>query len=138
MQAEVSDPSEKRNQDLGGEGEALAADFLVRNGYQVREKNYRCRLGEVDLIVEKRFGPKKLRKISFVEVKTRRTVESVALHEVISSSKRRHISRVAQHYITAQGLQEIDADFAVILIDFSSGKPQIELLEDAFTLAWGY
>jgi putative endonuclease len=121
---------------FGGEGEDLAASFLKSKGFQVRERNYRCRLGEVDLIIERRSS--RGRRITFVEVKTRRSTEGVSPRELISIGKQRHISRVAQHYLASLHLQEVDSDFAVLLIDFSSGQPEFEWIENAFDLAWGY
>ncbi len=117
---------------LGRLGETTAEAFLHGKGYRILERNYRCRLGEVDLIVEKEGT------IHFVEVKTRRSVDSVSPLELISKGKQRHISRVAQHYLASRRWQERSADFAVLLIDWSHSKPVCELIEGAFDLAWGY
>lgn len=117
---------------LGRDGEDLAASFLRSQGYRIRERNFRCRLGEVDLIVEKNG------KILFVEVKTRRSVDSVSPLELVPHGKQVHISKVAQHYVAAKHLDDVPADFAVLIVDVSHGEPRFEFIEGAFELVWGY
>lgn len=126
--------SELSDRQLGQEGEGLAAQFLKAKGFQILEKNYRCRLGEVDLIVENKD------RLVFVEVKTRRDSQSVSPRELISRSKQVHISKVAQHYLAQKKnqKQENTASFAVLIVDWSSGRPEIEFINDAFDLGWGY
>lgn len=124
--------SDAEKKGLGRDGEDLAARFLVSKGYRIRERNYRCRLGEVDLIIE-RGG-----EILFVEVKTRRSVDAVSPRELIPYGKQVHISKVAQHYVAAKRLYDISADFAVLIVDFSKGAPRFEFIEGAFPLVWGY
>jgi putative endonuclease len=119
---------------LGRDGELLAASYLKDLGYKIIEKNYRCRLGEVDLIVE-REGT-----ITFVEVKTRRSVEAVSPRELVTLPKQRRISKAAQHYLArrAQNTSDMNANFAVLGIDFSGTDPCFEWIEHAFDLAWGF
>ena len=117
---------------LGREGEEVAARYLEKQGFRILERNYRCRLGEVDLIVE-RNGT-----IHFVEVKTRRSTDTVSPLELVPYGKQRHISRVAQHYLAAKRLQDRSADFALLIVDWSRKEPSCELLEGAFDLVWGY
>lgn len=120
------------NKRLGQEGEDLAASYLKNRGYRILERNYRCRLGEIDMIAEKDAD------IHFVEVKTRRSVEAVSPLELISASKKRHISRVAQHYVAAKRLEDRACGFDVLTIDYAGGAPAFEFIEGAFLLAWGY
>jgi putative endonuclease len=117
---------------LGRDGEGLAASYLKGHGYRILEKNFRCRLGEVDLIVERQGT------ITFVEVKTRRSVEAVSPRELVTLPKQRHISRVAQHFLAVRRLRDVNADFGVLAIDFSGPSPQFEWIPKAFDLAWGY
>ena len=117
---------------FGNEGEEIAASFLERQGFQILERNYRCRLGEIDLIVEKD------QKILFVEVKTRHSVQGVSPLELVPYGKQRHISRAAQHYLSSQKGPEKSADFALLIVDCSGKDPVCELIEEAFPLSWGY
>jgi putative endonuclease len=118
--------------ELGRTGEEIAAAFLKKKGFRILEQNYRCRLGEVDLIVEKEDA------ILFVEVKTRRSVDTVSPLELISRGKQFHISRVAQYYLAKKRFQEKSASFALLVVDWSGPAPSVELIENAFLLAWGY
>ena len=126
--------SDAEKKGFGRAGEDLAAQFLRSRGYQILEKNYRCRLGEIDLIVQ----DGKNQDIHFVEVKTRHSVASVSPYELVPYGKQRRISRAAQHYIAAKRLGDVSADFAVLIVDYSQGSPQFELIENAFPLAWGF
>ena len=73
-----------RRQVLGRQGEAVAERYLMKKGYKLVERNYRCAAGEVDLIVLDR------RVIVFVEVKTR---TSVAFGTPAESIHKRKLSR---------------------------------------------
>ena len=117
---------------LGREGEALAAEFLVRQGYRILERNYRCCLGEIDLIAEKGGD------LFFVEVKSRRSLEEVSPFELISDSKQRHLSRVALHYVACNRFHDRNGSFALVAVDYSGPRPQCELVLDIFDLQAGY
>ena len=47
---------------FGERGEVIAWDYLMRRGYRIVEKNYRCKLGEIDIIAEKN------NRLAFIEV----------------------------------------------------------------------
>ena len=79
--------------------ERIAADFLMKQGYEVLEMNYRIRQGEIDIIA--REGSCTV----FVEVKYRAKGESDAL-SAVDYRKQRRISRVALTYITRHRLSE--------------------------------
>ncbi len=115
--------------ELGTAGEDAARRFLEGHGFRILGQNYRCRWGEIDLIARKKDT------IYFVEVKTRRSHDAVSPLELISPSKKRHISKVAQYYLSMLG-EEVSGDFAVIVVDGQSFR--CELVEGAFDLAWGY
>ncbi len=117
---------------LGREGEATASEFLNKQGFRVLERNYRCRLGEVDLIAEKGGD------LFFIEVKTRHDTDTVSPLELIPRAKQVHISKVAQHYYAAKRVGERQGRFALLIADYGKNPPQCELLLDIFDLAWGY
>lgn len=114
---------------LGMAGEEAARRFLEGHGFRILGQNYRCRWGEVDLIARRRDT------IYFVEVKTRRSQDAVSPLELISQSKKRRISKVAQYYLSLLG-EEASGDFAVVIVDGQTFS--CELIEGAFDLAWGY
>ena len=89
-----------------------AACFLKTQGYQILERNYRCKKGEIDLIA--REG----QYLVFVEVKYRSTNESGLPEEAVDLRKQRQISRVAAWYLTEKGLDiYTPCRFDVVAID---------------------
>ncbi len=82
--------------EMGSEYEEKAACFLEERGYQILTRNYRCRLGEIDLIALHNGY------LVFVEVKYRKTAEYGMPVEAVGYKKQRIISKVAQNYISMQ------------------------------------
>ena len=77
---------------IGTKEEALAAAFLEKQGYQILERNFRCRLGEIDLIA--RDGST----LVFVEVKYRKNADFGTPAEAVNRKKQLTICRVADYY----------------------------------------
>lgn len=113
---------------LGAIGEEAAVRFLRRRGYRIRDRNFRCRLGELDLIAEHRGT------IVFVEVKTRTTAEFGAPFEAISPFKQRRLTLLATYYLVRRGLLDRPCRFdAVSVVVSPDGRVQrIDVLPDAF------
>ncbi|MBU1024096.1 YraN family protein [bacterium] len=109
---------------LGKEGEETASEHLANIGYNIVERNYRSRAGEIDIIAEKD------NTIFFVEVKTRRSVE---FKESYSDRQRIRLRKLAQTYVAEK---EIDKQVSFLVLGIS-GDPRssdfrIELIEDNF------
>ena len=85
------------NKEFGALGEKLAAKYLKKNGYKILEKNYKNKLGEIDLIV--RDGDE----IVFVEVKTRSADPYVGGAYSVDRRKQFHILRTAAVYLSESG-----------------------------------
>jgi putative endonuclease len=120
------------HKELGREGELLALDYLKKEGFRLLEKNYRSRQGEIDLVVEKGED------IYFVEVKTRRSFDTVSPYEMISSEKERHLSRVALHYFAKKRVKDRAGIFALLVVDLSKNRPEFEWIPDIFELRGGF
>ncbi len=116
---------------LGDKGEVLAIQFLKSQGYKIMQRNYRVKLGEIDIIAREND------QICFVEVKTRSSERLGSPFEAISSSKQRKMSQVASYYLNSHyAHQEIKARFDVVSILFDeSGNEEIDLCKDAFELS---
>ncbi len=114
---------------LGPWGEKLAGAYLRKKGYRILSQNYRCRSGEIDLIVEDR------KFLVFVEVKLRKSAEFAHAREFVDFRKQQRIKVTAMHYLTAKGTDK-QPRFDVIEIYAPLGtnthKPTINHLEDAF------
>lgn len=102
----------KRKQ--GEDKEALAAAFLEDAGFHILERNFRCRLGEIDLIA------KEASAFVFVEVKYRGTHKAGYPEEAVDQRKQRRIGRVALYYLTTRVRRtDVPCRFDVVAIDGS-------------------
>ena len=121
-------------QEVGAKGEKLAVKFLKRKGYRIVQRNYRCKLGEIDIVAQQSGT------IVFVEVKARQTQEFGPPQYAITAAKKKQISRVALWYIKDKKVTEQTCRFDVIGITFSpeSRKPRVEHIENAFQLSRRY
>jgi len=104
----------------GAAAEALAARFLMARGLSIVGRNYRCRGGEIDLIV--RDG----KTLVFVEVRLRRSQAFGGAAESITATKRRRLRLAAQHYLLGIA-REPPCRFDAILLD-GLGAGNIEWL----------
>jgi putative endonuclease len=119
--------SDDARHQLGGAGERAAAAFLRRKGFSILQHNYRCAIGEIDLVA--RDGDV----VVFVEVKTRRGDDRDDPLDKVHRDKQRRLVRAARHWLTAKRWPEVACRFdAVALIVADEGPPQIEHVEDAF------
>ncbi|MEZ6185699.1 MAG: YraN family protein [Planctomycetota bacterium] len=122
-----SRPSPAPASDAGARGEDLAAAAAVRRGWRVLARNYRCRVGELDLIL--RAG----RALVFVEVKTRRRA-GLGL-EAVTWTKRRRVVRAALDYAGRErvDLGRVPLRFDVCEVVLVPGAaPVLTWHEDAF------
>ncbi|MBW2707690.1 MAG: YraN family protein [Deltaproteobacteria bacterium] len=117
--------------ELGARGEALAFEEVKRLGYEVMAKNYRCPLGEVDLVA------KDGDTLVFIEIKTRKGRPLGFAKEAVNARKQKQISKVALTYMKANHCCDVSARFDVVAISVGSGPPQIEVIKNAFDLAYG-
>jgi len=111
-------------------GEAIASRFLRKNGYKIIEQNYRSELGEIDIIA--RDGDV----LAFVEVKARRTDKYGGPKWAVTPRKQRKISMVALGYLKMTEQMETEARFDVVAIRLRSNHPDIEIIKNAFELAY--
>jgi putative endonuclease len=111
---------------LGADGERLAARWYEAHGYEILDRNWRRREGEVDLIV--RLG----KTVAFCEVKTRSSDRFGSGAESVLEAKQRRIRRLAARWLSeltpASGRERVDVRFDVVSI--TAGR--IEVIEDAF------
>lgn len=121
--------------DIGARGEGFAITFLKKNGYQILEKNYTNRLGEIDIIAKDPSGV-----VTFIEVKTRQTLDFGHPQYSVTGFKRRQISKVALSYLKRLSLLDSEARFDVVAIVLGDNKKpiKIELIKNAFELSSGY
>ena len=110
-------------------GEALAAAYLRKKRYTLVACNYRCRFGEVDLIVQDR------KYVVFVEVKLRKSARFASAMEYVDSRKQKRLRTTAQLWLSLHPTEK-QPRFDVIEIYAPEGlatrRPEIRHWEDAF------
>lgn len=116
----------KERRALGAFGENLAADFLQRKGYKILYKNFKCKLGEVDIIAEDR------KTLVFVEVRTRRDANYGLPMESILWNKKIKLISIAKFYIEKFSLEDRDIRFDVVSILYKKWFTNINIIKDAF------
>src|SRR6476659_6405091 len=111
---------------LGDRGENMAARHLRNLGYKIIVRNFRCELGEIDIIA--RQG----KTLVFVEVKTR-AYDDPTPEEQVNTFKQEQIQKSAQLYLSRYGVPRPPARFDVVAIVWPAGRePIIRHTEHAF------
>lgn len=114
---------------LGKWGETQVADYLRGQGYEILAMNYRCRMGELDLVASKG------RYLAFVEVKLRRSGDRMTAREAVTYSKQQKLRAAALLYLQAHPTRlQPRFDVAEIYAPQGTGTrhPHINYLENAF------
>ena len=118
-----------RNNVVGAWGEAVAADYLRKKRFQVIATGYRCRYGEIDLVVQNR------QYLVFVEVKLRSSDRFAEAREFVDLRKQERLRATASLYLD-QFPTDLQPRFDVIEVYAPEGSatkhPRIIHLEDAF------
>jgi putative endonuclease len=114
---------------LGDLGERLAAEFLRKRGYVIIERNYRCSVGEIDLVA--RDGDE----LVFVEVRTRRGQVLGSPEESVTAAKQRKLIEVAETYRQEhQSLPESwRIDVVAVQLSPAGKLERIDLIRNAVT-----
>lgn len=124
VETDTLGPSDPRRR-FGNHGEDLAAVFLMSKGYRLLARNWSCRLGEIDLIAEKKGV------VHFVEVKTRKTLQYGNPEEAITATKLRHLCRAVQAYISSSKRPPQNYQIDALAITLCAGaKPEFYYIEN--------
>jgi len=120
-----------KRRDTGILGEKLAKDFLKKRGYRIKETNYRCPEGEIDIIAKHKDS------LVFIEVRAKKSLEFGSPEESITPAKMGRLRAAVAHYRQTHSnlpqLWRID----VVAVELNlKGKPsRIELIENAVSEA---
>jgi len=115
---------------FGKKSESLAVKYLKKRGYKILEQNYRSQTGEIDIIAKHKGV------IVFVEVKARRSDRFGNPKWAVTYTKQRKISMTALHYLKATNQSNSRARFDVVSIDSSGDTIAVEIVRNAFELAY--
>jgi len=118
-----------KRKELGNTGEKLARDFLKKKGYKIRDTNFRCREGEIDIVAEKKGC------LVFVEVRTKASSGFGSPEESVTFAKKEKLIASALTYLSErQNLPESwRIDFVAVELDQKGKTTRIELIENAIS-----
>jgi putative endonuclease len=116
--------------EFGQKGESIAVRHLKKNGYKILEKNYRTKLGEIDIIAKDKDT------IVFVEVKARRSRQFGNPKHAVTPNKQKKISMVALFYLKSTKQTDAKARFDVVAICAEQHENSIEIVKNAFELSY--
>ncbi|HXF71510.1 MAG TPA: YraN family protein [Actinomycetota bacterium] len=115
-----------RRAEVGRRGEDAAVAAYAARGFRVVARNWRCPLGEIDLVVE-REGL-----LVFCEVKTRSGAAFGGGFEAVTAAKRRKLRALAEAFLATRDDPPPSVRFDVASVRPGRGAAQVELFEDAF------
>ena len=111
--------------DLGKQGEDMAAEMLRRKRYRILERNWKYGNLEVDIIAQKG------NEVVFVEVKTRSDDSFMTPEDAVDWNKQRHLTVAASHYLQQKHI-ELNPRFDIVAIILNASRQEIRHMEDAF------
>lgn len=114
-----------QHNNLGHTGEQLAANYLLKNGYQILEKNWRFKKAEVDIIA------KKGTTLAVIEVKTRSSTYFGNPQDFVTPKKIKLLVEAINEYVISNDL-DVDVRFDIIAITNKNGQFHTMHLTDAF------
>jgi putative endonuclease len=114
----------RRKQKTGKRAERIAAAALEKAGYTILERNWRCAIGEIDLVARHRG------EIVIVEVRARADGTDTALESIVPG-KRARLVRLAEAYLDAHDLTDEAVRIDVVAIGLASPSPTVEIVENA-------
>ena len=110
----------------GKEGEKIAAVYLKKNGYEIIEINFRCPIGEIDIVAKEKND------LVFVEVKTRKSIELGYPEQAVGMRKQKKMSQLALWYMQKRKIADTNARFDVVAITLIPEKNEVKLIKNAF------
>lgn len=108
---------EKRN--LGYQGEDVAVEYLMKNKYEILERNFYSIHDEIDIIA------KKENEIIFIEVKTRRSLKFGNPAEAVNNIKIKHMKKAARYYLYKTKNEYANVRFDIIEVYICNDKFKI-------------
>ena len=120
----TADPRNRDHQ-VGENGEDLAARHLRRAGFTILHRNWRCRVGELDLVCRHDDT------LVFVEVKTSARLSSIPPAARVAFRKQAKLRAVAKYYVKQHAI-DLPSRFDVIAVWWENREPKIEHIENAF------
>ena len=110
----------------GKEGEKIAAAYLEKNDYRIIEINFRCPIGEIDIVAKEKND------LVFVEVKTRKSIALGYPEQAVGLRKQKKMSQLALWYMQKRKIVDTNARFDVVAITLIPENNEVRLIQNAF------
>ena len=114
--------------EIGVWGEKLACEYLKKNHYDIIERNFSCRQGEIDIIAI----DKKKQEMVFLEVKTRSNLKYGNPAEAVNEQKQRHIKQVMKYYLYKNYIKNMAIRVDVIEVYLQKQNYKINHIKQIF------
>jgi putative endonuclease len=112
-----------KKKELGNIGEDISSKYLEQIGYEIIERNFICRQGEIDIIAKDKD------EYVFIEVKTRSNVCFGRPREAVNTDKQKHIYKATKYYLHIHNLDNCFVRFDVIEIYLKRNKYRLNHLK---------
>ena len=117
------------SRDIGALGEKIAAEYLTGLGYMIRERNFRSREGEIDIIAEKDDF------LVFIEVRTRTSNSYGTPEESVTAQKKERLIALAEAYI--EDREDLPSSWRIDVVAIELGPKRkvarLEIIENAIS-----
>ena len=122
----MNELKDRRKIVTGKTGEGIASGFLTQNGYQILDVNYRCPIGEIDIVAREKG------ELVFVEVKTRKSSALGYPVQAVGTAKQKKMSQLALWYLRDKKVGDAPVRFDVVAILLLPSGNDIRLIRNAF------
>lgn len=106
-------------------GENIACEYIIQDGMEIIERNFRCKMGEIDIIAKDKD------ELVFIEVKTRGQKKYGTPSEAVGKTKKKHIYRVAEYYLMINHIENVFCRLDVIEIYMEGELCKVNHLKNA-------
>lgn len=111
---------------IGMYGEDKAVEYIKQIGYEIIQRNFRCKIGEIDIIAQDKD------EIVFIEVKTRTNMKYGKPIEAVNKTKKKHIYKAIQYYCINEDIEHICIRIDAIEVYLKNGICKINHLKQIF------
>ncbi len=111
---------------LGDRAEKLAQNFLRKKGLKLHQKNYHCRYGEIDIVMQHQDY------LVFIEVRHRKSSNYGGALESVDKRKQNKLRNSAEHYLIKHKKTNTPCRFDILCVNGDLNKPEIDWIQNAF------
>ncbi|MCQ2553624.1 MAG: YraN family protein [Clostridia bacterium] len=135
MEKDINCDNRTEKRKIGDGAEDMAAYYLEKHGYEIVDRNFSCKTGEIDIIARlaPESGSHMPATLAFVEVKSRNSTEYGLPCQAVDYKKRQRIIRTAQFFLLRYPfLKNMQPSFDIVEILRLNGEVYIRHLKNAF------